>query len=81
MADQRPDRMTVGELREALAGFDQDLPVLVDGYEGGMDYPYAPVVVNVFERNSAWYYGRFEDDPYGPEEKAKPMFEAVRLPR
>ena len=33
---------TVGELIEALKAFDPSLPVLVDGYEGGMREPYPP---------------------------------------
>ena len=34
--------MTVGELIVLLEAFDKSLPVLVDGYEWGYQYPAAP---------------------------------------
>jgi hypothetical protein len=52
--------MTVGQLREALSRFDDAMPVMVDGYERGVDYPTEPQAIEVYERNTALYYGRFE---------------------
>ena len=62
---KRPDKMTVGELIAKLQTFDPALPVMVDGYEGGVDYPVAvdqtEVRLNVNEQD---YYGAHEEDTY-----------------
>lgn len=39
--------MTVAELVEKLRALPQDLPVLVDGYEGGLQDPEAPRLTRV----------------------------------
>lgn len=62
---KRPDKMTVGELIAKLQTFDSALPVMVDGYEGGVDYPVAvdqaEVRLNVNEPD---YYGAHEEGNY-----------------
>lgn len=62
---KRPEKMTVGELIAKLQTFDPALPVMVDGYEGGVDYPVAvdqtEVRLNV---NEADYYGAHEEDVF-----------------
>lgn len=59
---KRPDKMTVGELIAKLQTFDPAMPVMVDGYEGGVDYPIAvdqtEVRLNV---NGPDYYGAHEE--------------------
>jgi hypothetical protein len=53
--------MTVKELIEKLQSLDQELPVFINGYEGGCndltDLEEIEVVKNV---NTAWYYGSHE---------------------
>jgi hypothetical protein len=53
--------MTVKELIEKLQSLDQELPVFIDGYEGGCndltDLENIEVVKDV---NTAWYYGSHE---------------------
>lgn len=39
--------MKVRDLIAALSKFDQDLPVVVTGYESGMDDPKAPILVEI----------------------------------
>lgn len=65
--------MTIAELRELLANYPQDLPVMVEGYEGGFDDVTANNVATKqvrLEVNPEWYYGR-HDIPdtaeYSPE--------------
>lgn len=59
----RPDKMTVGELIAKLQTFDPALPVMVDGYEGGVDYPRVTEEVKnvVLNQQSDWFYGRHEE--------------------
>ena len=61
----RRQPITVGALMEALAAFDADMPVIVDGYEGGYDslttdnvlaITIAPDVV----KSDQWWYGDHE---------------------
>jgi hypothetical protein len=53
--------MTIRDLIGKLQTFDPNLPVMVDGYEGGVDTPgdiyQAPIILNV---NDKWYYGKHE---------------------
>jgi hypothetical protein len=53
--------MTIKELIEKLQSLDQELPVFINGYEGGCndltDLEEIEVVKNV---NTAWYYGSHE---------------------
>lgn len=60
---KRPDKMTVGELIAKLQTFDPALPVMVDGYEGGVDYPRIAEEVNsvVLNQQTDWFYGRHEE--------------------
>ena len=58
--------MTIAELQELLATYPQDLPVMVDGYEGGYDDAAAERIATKevrLEVNPEWYYGRHD----GPE--------------
>jgi len=55
--------MKVQQLIEMLQKFDPELPVFVDGYEGGYDTPQipfqSPMKLNVHGENE-WYYGKHE---------------------
>lgn len=76
---ERPDPMTVGQLREVLSAFDDAAPVMVQGYEGGWDYPEKVQIIDVYSRNTAWYYGRFEEPDGDPE--GKDVIKVVGIPR
>jgi hypothetical protein len=73
----RPAPMTVGELIERLGTFDRSLPVLVSGYEGGMDYPGRLREFDASPDDMGWYYGRFAD--WG--QRSEHSFRAVLVPR
>jgi hypothetical protein len=65
----------VGELIEHLRKFDQEMLLVVDGYEGGVESPLEPVLVEIkLDVNTAWYYGKHavihEDDAEKPDCKA-----------
>lgn len=68
----RPEPITVGELRDRLANFHDATLVVVGGYEGGYDFPSAVGLADVKKTRDAWYYGRFErvagDDVVGSRE-------------
>lgn len=77
--------MTVKELREVLASFDDDAPVLVSSYEGDRyDTAQKVDLIQVYDRGEdtkkeEWWTGR-----YGPGDEAdKPWhtFFAVVIPR
>lgn len=52
--------MNVRELRAALDGLPDDLPVLVTGYEGGMTNADSLKLTSVIEDTSeVWYYGNY----------------------
>lgn len=55
--------LTVGALRDALAAFPPDMPVLVDGYEMGMLHPATPRIVHVENcvADGGGMFGDFED--------------------
>ena len=57
--------MTVGELIAKLQTFDPSLPVMVDGYEGGVDYPVEAKQIEVrLNVNEQDYYGAHEEDSF-----------------
>jgi hypothetical protein len=72
--------MKVKELIEQLQKFDPETLVMVEGYEGGIDYPNEPfetlVRLNV---NEDWYYGKHETCHATDENK--PDCAAVIIPR
>jgi hypothetical protein len=72
--------MKVKELIEQLQKFDPELPVMIQGYEGGIDAPekpyQTPIRLNVHEE---WYYGKHEIHNVTDAEKAD--CEAIILPR
>ena len=59
--------MTVQELITQLQNFPKDMPVVVDGYEGGCDdlntLDEVKVDLNV---NNEWFYGSHEPNKKGP---------------
>lgn len=63
--------MTVKQLIESLNKIeDQDIRVMVSGYEGGVDdiMNNTPAIIHVaLDVNTEWYYGKHErvDDMYG----------------
>jgi hypothetical protein len=79
--------MTVGELIAKLQEFDQNMMVVVDGYEGGVEdveFVQTTDIALNFNANT-WYYGKHEpvtDDYLTDEEKEKhTVVTAVYLPR
>ncbi len=65
--------ITVGELIEKLSEFPAEMPVLVDGHEGGYDTPGKVYALNVDAREGdAWWWGEFDDGD---------SFAAVVIPR
>ena len=72
--------MKVKELIEKLQKFDPELLVMVEGYEGGVDYPEEPYQTPVrLNRNDEWYYGRHEVHHITDEHSPNAM--AVIIPR
>lgn len=79
--------MTVGELIAKLQAYDQDMMVVVDGYEGGVEevrfVQTTDIALNY--NGGVWYCGKHEqvtDDYLTDEEKEKyPVVTAVYLPR
>lgn len=60
---ERANRMTVRDLIAALQAFPPDAEVMVDGYEGGYDYPYPPVLASVYldHDETSRLFGRFQE--------------------
>lgn len=59
--------MTVKELIEKLKEFDENMRVVVAGYEGGVDDAELANAVKIkLNQNTEWYYGKHEisDDEY-----------------
>ena len=62
--------MNVGQVIEQLKNYPPDLPVVISGYEGGVDdvdgFERIKIVLN---HNDVWYYGKHEDAMgiYGPD--------------
>lgn len=72
--------MIVRELIAELSKLDPETPVLVDGYEGGQDFP-------IIRRRKAWrraepggYFGEFDVDE-GPDEAPADAEDVVVLHR
>lgn len=56
-----PKRMTVGTLIDALQKYPRDLPVVVDGYEGGATSRLVLVLTDVYpDVNGEGYFGEHE---------------------
>ena len=54
--------MKVAELIQILQTFDQELLVVVDGYEGGLAEPGELGIVRInLNVNTNWYYGRHKE--------------------
>ena len=63
--------MTTGELIQLLAQYPDDLRVMADGYEGGVDDLEAQFLLTGDVRlnvNTKWYYGRHEESYPGDKE-------------
>jgi hypothetical protein len=74
------DPITVRELISILEQFDPSLRVVVDGYEGGFDYPLDPEEIEIVEDvNTESYYGA-HDWPSNAEEKDRAI-RALRIGR
>lgn len=60
--------MTVAELIAKLSEYPGDMPVYVDGYEGGYDIP-AVKVVNISPEPKGYesYCGQYDEAPNAPE--------------
>lgn len=74
--------LTVGRLRELLAAFEDDTPVLVDGYEDGYDDPGALRLVEVVgeprKPSDQFWTGAYQDaDSWRKGER----FTALVIPR
>lgn len=53
--------MKVKDLIEVLSQYDPELPILVEGYEGGCnDVDLIEEIEVIKDVNTAWYYGRHE---------------------
>lgn len=53
--------MKVRELIEQLQKLDQDKMIVIDGYEGGCDFPNHTAKIKVIlDQNTEWYYGKHE---------------------
>lgn len=74
------EMITVGELITLLQEFDADLPIIVDGYEGGFDYPLDPQEIEIVtDVNTESYYGA-HDIPSDAKEKERAV-RAIYIPR
>ena len=77
--------MTVRELIESLSKIeDQDIRVMVSGYEGGVDdiMNNTPAIIHVaLDVNTEWYYGKHErvDDMYGSTNSDYHIVKAIIL--
>ena len=61
--------MTVKELIAQLAEFPADLPVVLDGYEDGLDDVINTTIDKVkFNTGREWWYGRHEYDEESEEQ-------------
>ncbi len=51
--------MTAQELIKSLSMYPPDMPIVVDGYEGGFDNAVRAETIRIaLNANSEWYYGR-----------------------
>jgi hypothetical protein len=71
--------MTVGELIAALRTVPEDMPVFVDGYEGGYDQAKTPRVAKVSGAGDLgeWFLGSHDD----ADEDDEDSFDAVIIGR
>ncbi len=76
---ERAQALTVGQLIAHLQAFPAETPVLVDGYEGGFDYPFPPQLLEVVPdwEDTLHYSGRFSEG-YLADDRA---LSVVVLPR
>lgn len=69
--------MKISELVEHLSPFDQDLPVFVDGYEGGYDESRPDLIraawllPNRHFGGDEWYYGPYLEAPAGDSDQRR----------
>lgn len=74
--------MKVKDLIEHLQKFDPELPIFIDGYEGGYDTPQlpfqSPMKLNVHNEEE-WYYGKHE--LHRATDNGQPDSVAVIIPR
>ena len=76
--------MTTGELMQLLAQYPDDLRVMADGYEGGVDDLEARFLLTGDVRldvNTKWYYGRHEETYTGEKETGHEIVPALILRR
>ena len=53
--------MKVSELITKLQELDQDKMIVINGYEGGCDFPNSLIKTNItLNVNTKWYYGKHE---------------------
>jgi hypothetical protein len=73
--------MKVKELIEKLQKFDPELLIMVQGYEGGVDYPNEPYecLVQLNVNTEHWYYG--DHETCHATDNEKPDCAAVIIPR
>ena len=77
---RRPEPLTVAGLISLLSQYPPEMPVLVDGYEGGYDFPDALRADNFSESYSSDYFGRYDEHiSWGDDDV--PSFAAVVIPR
>lgn len=63
--------MTVKELIEKLREFDENMRVVVAGYEGGVDDANSATTVKIkLNQNTDWFYGKHEVSRESFDEKA-----------
>lgn len=59
--DINKNKMKVKELIEKLSQYDPELPIFIEGYEGGCDDADLIQEIEVIrDANTEWYYGRHE---------------------
>jgi len=53
--------MKVRDLIMKLLELDQDKYIVINGYEGGCDFPnFIPKAQIILDKNTEWYYGKHE---------------------
>jgi hypothetical protein len=74
--------MTVKDLIKKLEQFHPDMPVVIDGYEGGVnEVDYVIETDIILEYNDEWYYGKHELVTEFFEKDKFMTAKAVYLPR
>lgn len=73
---------TVSNLIEALKSMPQDLPILVNGYEGGYENFHQPSVMTLkHQPDNPWYDGEFQNVYEEDKDNNVQTFKAVVLQR